>query len=491
MIAAAIVAVIAFFAAVFAANNWLLPKYYERIKINDLVGLYDELSQMQQEGTLDQISETRSFDDEQLKDDLRAMTEKNNLEFIVLDNDNRAVLASSRETDRLREELVAYLFGRSPEGIVRKSTDDYEICLVSEEGPDEPGRQQLEMRGTLGHDYSFIIRTPVESFKASAAISNRFMFRVTLIILILAILASWWYGSRVARPIGELAELSTRMSNLDFTAHYEGKETNEIGVLGKSFNQMADELEKNITELKNANYALQKDIDRRQQQEQRHKEFVGNIAHELKTPIAVIQGYAEGLKEGVAADKESQDYYCDVIADETKRMNQIIQNMMLLDQLEFGEEEMNYERFNLTEVIKGLLSSMDILIRQKEAQVTFLSGEEVYVWADEFMVEQVLSNYINNTLNHLAGENKIEIKIERREDVAHISVFNSGEPIPEESMERIWDKFYKVDKARTRAYGGHGIGLSIVKAIMEGLHQGYGVRNYDNGVEFWFELAMK
>ena len=491
MIAAAIVAVIAFFLAAFAAINWLLPKYYERNKINDLIGLYDELADLQEQGQLSEIDYRRAFDDEETAERLRALTEKNNLDFLILNSSNESVLASSRETERLREELAAYLFGHSPEGDVRASTDDYEIRLTKMKGPDDMTGQQLEMWGELGGGYTFIIRTPVESIRAAADLSNQFMFRLGILFLILAVLASWWYGSRVSRPISELAELSTRMSNLDFTAHYEGKETNEIGVLGQSFNQMSGELEKNITELKNANYTMQKDIERRQQQEQRHKEFVGNIAHELKTPIAVIQGYAEGLKEGVATDKESQDYYCDVIVDETTRMNQIIQNMMLLDQLEFGEEELDFERFNLTEVIKGLLMSMDILIRQKEAQITFLSEEEIYVWADEFMVEQVLSNYINNALNHLDGEKKIEIKIDKRGDKAHISVFNSGEPIPEEAKARIWDKFYKVDKARSRAYGGHGIGLSIVKAIMESLRQSYGVQNYENGVEFWFELAMK
>ena len=222
-----------------------------------------------------------------------------------------------------------------------------------------------------------------------------------------------------------------------------------------------------------------------------HKEFIGNIAHELKTPIAVISGYAEGLKEGVACDEQSRSDYCDVIIDETRRMDQIIHNMMLLDQLEYGAERNDFERFNLTDVIRGLLQSMEILIQQKEANITVLAPDEVCVWADEYMTEQVLSNYITNALNHLDDNHRIEIKVTTEGDKAHISVFNSGEPIPEDQVERIWDKFYKVDKARTREYGGHGIGLSIVKAIMESFKQDYGVRNYENGVEFWFELSMR
>ena len=182
----------------------------------------------------------------------------------------------------------------------------------------------------------------------------------------------------------------------------------------------------------------------------------------------MISGYAEGLKEGVACDEQSRSDYCDVIIDETRRMDQIIHNMMLLDQLEYGAERNDFERFNLTDVIRGLLQSMEILIQQKEANITVLAPDEVCVWADEYMTEQVLSNYITNALNHLDDNHRIEIKVTTEGDKAHISVFNSGEPIPEDQVE-----------------------LSIVKAIMESFKQDYGVRNYENGVEFWFELSMR
>ncbi|MEG0355116.1 MAG: HAMP domain-containing sensor histidine kinase, partial [Lachnospiraceae bacterium] len=134
----------------------------------------------------------------------------------------------------------------------------------------------------------------------------------------------------------------------------------------------------------------------------------------------------------------------------------------------------------------------EILITQKEATINFQKETPVYVWADEFQVEQVVRNYISNALNHVEGTDKIiEIKMVVQEGKARISVFNTGAPIPEEDIAHIWDKFYKVDKARTREYGGNGIGLSIVKAIMDSFHQPFGVKNYENGVTFWFELDMK
>ena len=221
------------------------------------------------------------------------------------------------------------------------------------------------------------------------------------------------------------------------------------------------------------------------------RQFLSDASHELKTPIALIQGYAEGLKEGVNDDPESREFYCEVIMDEAGKMNRMVKNLLALNQLEFGEDDVQFERFDITSLISGVLQSLDILIEQKEAQVIFRHKNPVYVWADEFKVEQVVRNYVNNALNHIDGEKVIEIKITQENDMAKITVFNTGTPIPEEDLPHIWEKFYKVDKARTREYGGNGIGLSIVKAIMDSFGKGYGAINHTNGVEFWFELDMK
>jgi signal transduction histidine kinase len=233
------------------------------------------------------------------------------------------------------------------------------------------------------------------------------------------------------------------------------------------------------------------DLEQRDKLEQMRSEFLGNVSHELKTPIALIQGYAEGLKEGIDTDAESREFYCDVIIDEVSKMNHMVRNLLALNQLEFGDEEIQFERFDLTELAAGVLESMELFAEQTKAKVQFLTTEPVYVWADEYKVEQVVRNYVGNAFHHVSGDMVIEVKIEVQGDVARMTVFNTGNAIPEEDLGHIWEKFYKVDKAHTREYGGNGIGLSIVKAVMESLHQKYGVENYDNGVAFWFELGIK
>lgn len=252
---------------------------------------------------------------------------------------------------------------------------------------------------------------------------------------------------------------------------------------------MADTLEVTISELKTANNELQKDIERKNEVDEMRKEFLSNVSHELKTPIALIQGYAEGLKEGINDDdEESRNFYCDVIIDESGKMNNMVKKLLTLNQLEFGNEVITMERFDIVMLIHNYIQSAEILIRQNDATVRFEQDTPVYVWGDEFKTEEVFMNYFSNALNHLDGERIVDIKLTQESKTVRVSVFNTGIPVPEDSLPHLWEKFYKVDKARTREYGGSGVGLSIVKAIQESMNQKYGVVNYENGVEFWFEL---
>ena len=253
-------------------------------------------------------------------------------------------------------------------------------------------------------------------------------------------------------------------------------------------NTLSEKLKETIGELKTANNELQKDIEEKIRIDEARKEFIANVSHELKTPIALIQGYAEGLTEGMAEDPESRDYYCEVIQDEAGKMNKMVKQLLTLTALEFGNDKPVMEQFDLVTLINGVLSSAKIFLQQKGAQVFFDASEPVMVWADEFKIEEVVTNYLNNAMNHLDGEKRIEIRLERNDKEVKVTIFNTGQNIPEEDLGKLWTKFYKVDKARTRAYGGSGIGLSIVKAIMDSHNKACGVQNVKDGVEFWFTL---
>lgn len=371
------------------------------------------------------------------------------------------------------------------------SNDKYTLQKVYDE---RLGDYYLEIWGTLDNGYSIILRTPIQGIKDNVNISTTLIKYVGGAILIVGIISAFVVSTYITRPIKQLSDIAERMSEMDFDARYEGSDKGEIGLLGKSMNNMSEKLEHNIAELKKANLELKKDIDKKEKLEIMRTDFLSNVSHELKTPIALIQGYAEGLKEGITDDPESMGFYCDVIMDEANKMNTMVKRLLTLNQIEFGNDEPDMERFNINELIASVVDANAIRAGQKNMSIVFNNrNEQNFVWADEYKTEEVLTNYISNALNHCDGKQAIEVRTSKSEDGATltVTVYNSGRNIAEEDLERIWEKFYKTDKARTREYGGNGIGLSIVKAIMESMGQEYGFRNVSDGVEFWFTLDCK
>ncbi len=335
-----------------------------------------------------------------------------------------------------------------------------------------------------------LMRSALESIRESVKLSNKFLFYIGIFAIAVSVLVAVFVSRRVTNPVVELTELSKRMTELDFDAKYAVRSVrqNEIDELGTHMNEMSETLEQTISELKSANNQLLIDIEKKTKIDQMRKEFLSNVSHELKTPLALIQGYAEGLRECINEDAQSRDFYCEVIMDEAEKMNLMVKKLLTLNQLESGGETVTMERFNLTELIGGVIHSSGILLEQNGITVAECPEEPLYVWADEFMVEEVITNYLSNAIHHAKDPKEIAVRYQARGDIVRVSVFNTGEAIPEEDLEKIWNKFYKVDKAHTREYGGSGIGLSIVKAVMEAFHWDCGVKNYQNGVEFWFEL---
>lgn len=346
----------------------------------------------------------------------------------------------------------------------------------------------LYLIGNMDNGDYIMLRASIESIEESAQISNQFFIYVTICVCAIGFVAMLSISQRFTEDILNLAKIAQKMSHLDFEEKYQVKTEDEIGVLGDSINTLSETLEKTLGELKSANVQLKRELDQKMQIDEMRKEFLSNVSHELKTPIALIQGYAEGLQENINDDEESRQFYCEVIMDEANKMNVLVKKLLDLNQIEFGTETVAMEHFDIVATIDNILSNAEILFRQKETTLKFSADSPVYVWGDVYLVEEAFTNYMSNALNHVSGERVIEVNIHKEGDVAYISVFNTGEPIPDEDLNQIWIKFYKVDKARTREYGGSGVGLSIVKATMERLGQRYGVLNHKNGVEFWFTL---
>ena len=405
--------------------------------------------------------------DDYFSEFLNAMQDRYSISIMLADNDNN-YFSLYKNTRNMDNRIRAYLF--------------------------------LESFGFLSDNETvFLMTTPIVSMKESIDIFNNVLIMISLIAIFIGSIIIYFTSSRITEPIKELANLSKKMSNLDFDSKYKGNRIDEIGILGNSMNEMNKKLENTIKDLKNANIKLQSDIEQKEKLDTMRKEFVANVSHELKTPIALIQGYTEGLEQGMAKTDEDKAYYLNVIKDEASKMNKMVRELLELSLLEKEVDDLDVRRVNLKELVCQVVGAHELDIEQKKLNIDINIEDNIVVWADEFKLEEVVRNYFTNAMNHIDDNKIINLYVEKiSENKIRFFVYNSGEQLSDENLIKIWDKFYKTDKARTRAYGGTGLGLSIVKIIADKHKTECGAINVDEdstkgikkGIKFYYDLYM-
>ena len=471
-------------------NNFGLRWFYQNEKVSEIKKAYLKIdNEVMKIGSLGQPiideSSKESVINESLKNIIMDYSNKYNITIALVDSlTNKAIYSSAREGDGLISRIQDGFIGNQKQNILY-SNGNYTIILHQT----MQKTSFIEGFGYCSDNQTIVIMsTPVASLKESVSISNRFLIYMAIIGFIITVILTFIIAKMITNPILELADISNKMGKLDFTAKYAGNRSDEIQTLGQNMNYMSDRLEKAIYELQEANELLKEDIKRKEAIDEMRKDFIANVSHELKTPIALIQGYAEGLNEGLCEDEESRKYYTEVILDESEKMNKIVKQLLTLSSLESGNSILHKENFNLTSLIESVLGSISILIGEKNVNIEFDSDKEIFLNADEFKIEEVVTNYISNSIHHVRDSGEIKINVSDDGENITFSVYNTGNPIPEKDLNNIWEKFFKVDKAHSRAYGGSGIGLSIVKAIVEAHNGTVAVRNILDGVEFSFKI---
>ena len=347
----------------------------------------------------------------------------------------------------------------------------------------------LVLVGKLNDDSFIYLRSPLAFVKESISISNSFLLIIIIILLCCSSIFSYFISRSFTHPIRELNEITKKMSNLDFSEKYKVITNDEIGMLGNSINSLSESLENKIQELRKANIELEKDIEETSKISEMRSQFISDVSHELKTPIALIQGYAEGLADNVVTDEESRKYYVDVILDEANKMGELTRGLLDLTNLEYGKNELHIQEFDISNLISSIVKTNELILNEKNISLEFDDSKHFEVEADMFRIEQVVTNYMNNAIKNIDGDKKIKILIEEKDnDLIRVNIMNTGKNISEEDIERVWVRFYKVDNSRTRTAGGSGIGLSLVRAIMVQHGNDCGVNNTEDGVNFWFEV---
>ena len=309
-----------------------------------------------------------------------------------------------------------------------------------------------------------------------------FYLGAIVVIVALALI----YSKFITKPLREINKVATRMSDLDFSESCNIVSQDEIGNLGDTLNFLGENLDSSLNSLKEVNRELQSDIDRERKIENMRKEFIADVSHELKTPITLIKGYAEGIKDGVFLEG-NMNSSLNIIIQESDKMNKLVKDMLQISSLENRKVILNKELFFIDNLVKNVVKKLHHSIDNKNIKIDMnLYGKQVY--GDIFKIEQVVTNFLTNAIRHTNTDGSIFIDISQEENMTEISFENTGDNINSEELDKIWDKFYKVDKSRNRKDGGTGLGLSIVRNIVD-LHQGkYGVENTSIGVRFYFTL---
>ncbi|TJY41768.1 HAMP domain-containing protein [Cohnella pontilimi] len=342
--------------------------------------------------------------------------------------------------------------------------------------------------GNNGNRYLFVM-TSLQPVGEAVDVLKKYFVYVAPIILVLVILLSLIYSKIITRPLVTLNRTAARLAHLDFTVQPEIHSKDEFGELSRNMISLSRNLDTALKELVHANVKLQEDMEEKQRSEQLRKELIANISHELKTPLGIVKGFAEGLQDGVAGDK--RDRYLALIVNETDRMNALIMDMLELSKFEAKVIRLQPRSFSLTNLIQRVVDSFDQQLESKNLQCRLNQGDEdeCFVEADPKRIEQVVLNLLSNAIRHATELSVITITIGRTAARKVTTVIeNTGSPIAEEDLSRIWDQFYRAEHSRDRKSGGTGLGLAIVKHILELHDSEFGVTNTIQGVAFSFTL---
>ncbi|WP_182811097.1 HAMP domain-containing sensor histidine kinase [Bacillus sp. ME78] len=333
-------------------------------------------------------------------------------------------------------------------------------------------------------EYAFAIASLQPVNEAMLVLKDYYVYALIIVFLVI-ILLSFYYSKIIVKPLIKINRVTKKMANFDFSEKLPVTADDEIGGLSGSINTLSVNLKDRIDRLNVANTKLQQDIERERQLEKTRKEFISGVSHELKTPLSVIRSFAEGIKDGVSKDTS---YYTDVILEETENMNRLIVEMLELAKLESGTYKLDMTTFSIGELTQQVYTKLLFSMEEKHLQVNVYADPSILVKANRSRIEQVVVNLLSNAIRYTPDGEKIQVSIIEAEDTVKVEIENTGNPIPEESLEKIWDRFYRLDASRSRHTGGTGLGLSIVKNILDLHHAEYGVYNTTNSVVFYFNL---
>lgn len=444
----------------------------------------------QMENDFEMLCELAKNTDKDMVDIMDNYEDYSNLQYIIADEDFKTIFDNKQykaQSENGKTKINANFN-------FEKYINEFSVNAKTKKIPaDGDINSSLRLCGIIQRNdytkYYIVISTSIDAIKQDMISTNIFTVYICIASMIVGGIGIYVLCKEMLQPIEEIENVAKKLAKMDFSIRAnEGISEDEISSLAKSINIMADELEDNINKLKDHNKALAIENEYKERIDEMRKSFIANVSHELKTPIAILSGYAEILRSHI--EGIDQDYYLDVIMDESKIMSDLVTNLLDLSHMENNLSKIDLEELNFNEFVEEIISKNEIILKEKN--IKFIEKDkDLYVEGNRFYLEQVISNFLNNALKYVIPNGKIEITICKENKDAVFYIYDDGEKIEPDSLEKIWDSFYQVDKSRTGSNGKNiGLGLYIVRTIINA-HQGkYGVKNNENGVTFWFSLKI-
>jgi signal transduction histidine kinase len=453
-----LVVVLVFFGIL--VNGVFLERYYVAQNRAIMVELYQSVvSEIEQnpEGLIDFLYEI----------------DRNNGVSVTLADANKEVTYSSNtrktnaESSHISKEIEDMLASNPP---LKRNSWTYTVA--EKDGP----LPRVVLVAKTEQGLYIILTKTMKGIRESVSIANRFYLFTGLLMMFLGSVATLFFSRVITSPLVEMSKVSRNIAHLDFDKRVEIRSQDEIGALGESINNIADQLSMNIEH-------FQMDIERR-------KRLVRDLTHELKTPLAVVKGYAEGLLYGVASTEEKRMDYCQIIVSECDRMDEMVRELLDLSRLEEGQGVLVKTTFPAVNLAKSLEQRFSKALQDKQLQLVVRCPGEVVFFADYDLLQRSVDNYFTNAIKYARKGSTLRLTIANVEGGTRLEVFNSGPSLSEADLKKIWDVFYMVDSARSRSQGSHGVGLAIVRSIITAHGGQVEVCNKDDGVCFSFTIPL-
>ena len=453
------------FVILFFTNYLFMGRFYGNNKKDQIISVADDLKKTHYKN-------------------IRELEEKSNLRIEILDEIG------------LKKALVRFTRGPFPAPKDEKFMKEEKLNLKIEDLNDN--RKIIEFRGKgrenkermilliekIDYNRYIIIYSPIYAIGEALRITSTFIIRGMLIAILLSVIISVIISRKISKPILEINKFAHDIADLDFSKRLKIDRNDELGDLAKSINKMSDSLKFTIEDLKVSNERLKQEISKEKQIDKMRREFVSNVNHELKTPIALIKGFTEGLKDNIASP-EDRDYYLDVIEDECNNMDALVQRLLLLSKYE-SEFEIEKNELDIHGLLDDLKKRYNYDLEKKKIKLSIGIDDDFLMIADEKELRIAIDNLLRNAISHTDENTTIEISCEKIENRHMFSMKNPYKTLEQEEIEKLWVPFNKEDKARTRKFGGTGLGLSIIAAIMKKHDFSYGATYEDGKIKFYF-----